>query len=172
MQVVIKKTTSAGVVIKIEWNASMLEVSLDGNVCGSDLASYGSIELTDANGAQIVWSRDVSSALKSSLPDMPRGARGAVSGSKGTKEVMQLIGQETYDLIVAAVSEAKEKAESDFLVVKKTNTPEDCIVNPEYSHFSLSEIKASELNYDNVNNEGMGGYNPYRDSLTIKAPTA
>jgi hypothetical protein len=171
MQVVIKKTTSAGVIIKIEWSASMLEISLDGDVCGSDLASYGSIELTDANGDQLVWSRDVIHSLKSSLPDMPRGARGAISGSKGTKEVMQLIGQETYNLIVEAVSEAKEKAESDCLVVKKTNATEDLVVNTEYSHLSLSELKAAELNYDNANNEGMGGYNPYRDSLTVKKLT-
>ena len=176
MTTTIKKTTSAGVEIKIEWSATMVSTSLDGDCGVSDVDSRGSVELTDSKGNQIVWSNDVSSALKGSLPDMPRGAKGAISGSKvtqgvkGFKEVMQLIGAETYDLIKLAVQEAREIAESELNISEKP--AENLIDNPKFAHLTNTEIKAAELSYDNLHNEGGEGFNPYRDSLIIKVPTA
>jgi len=41
------------------------------------------------------------------------------------------------------------------------------VINPKYASMSVADAKAAEQNYDNVNNEGGEGYNPYRDNLTV-----
>jgi hypothetical protein len=50
---------------------------------------------------------------------------------------------------------------------KPAKSGPEMIINPSYAHMSRDEIKAAEKRFDDINNEGGEGYNPYRDNLFV-----
>lgn len=104
------------------------------------------------------------------ISGLPANAYGGIQGAKldakgrSTAKGMMPLSEETFK----AISEAHKEALEGIATAKKDAADEtDMIINPEYAHMTRDEIKAAERNFDDINNEGADGYNPYRDNLWV-----
>lgn len=66
----------------------------------------------------------------------------------------------------ALVADARARGKTGY-APKPVKPEPEYVINPAYAHMSREEIKAAEERFDDVNNEGGEGYNPYRDNLWI-----
>jgi hypothetical protein len=167
MDATVSKVSDSGSKIEVKWSASMVNTSLDGDVCGKELISFGELTLSGKDGSVAVYARGGLNAVSTSWPNMPATAVAVVRGMRGSKEIVQPISKSTYDLILQLFAEAKKLAEADCQqpVATKKEEANVFVVNPRYAHMSPEQIRAAERRYYLVNNEGGEGYNPYRDNL-------
>ena len=165
MKAQVIKTSQGGSQIDVKWSARMTSKKLDGFVYGPEMVSIcDSITISKDGNVIITASHDSLSTTYSNLPD---GAYGAIMGHNDGGETILPLSEAVYNLITAALTEAKAQAESDCDKPEPKKEPE-LVINPAYSHMSKQEIKAAEQRYDHINNEGSEGYNPYRDNLYVE----
>lgn len=167
MKTTVTKIASNGVEITVKWSASMVDRDIDGVVYGQDAVSTcDSIELKK-DGAEIIKTTWGAAALLTSYANMPTAAKAVIRGYKAGKEIVQPIGAETYEIILAAIKEAKKQAESDIKTTSDGEKEPALAINPDYAGLSRLELKQKEKDYDDLYNEGCEGFNPYRDNLYI-----
>lgn len=165
----ITKTTSTGTTITVSWSASMTNINLDGDVTSQNISSICTGIKIEKTGQLVVAARDANS-LSSNYPGMPAGAAGVICGTRDNKEVVVPMAAEAYNMITEMLAQAKAQAESDCEQPAQQKAAPEMIINPKFADMSRAEIKAAEIQYDAINNEGGEGYNPYRDELFIVKP--
>ena len=164
MEAQVIKTSQAGIKIEVKWSASMIPKSADGFVYGQEMVSHCD-NVTISKDGNIIIERGLS--LSTNYPNLPAGAYGVIKGQLDGKQTVQPLSEETYNLVIKAISEAKAQAESDCDKPEPKKEPE-LVINPAYSHMSKQEIKAAEQRYmdKSIKAHGNVGNNSAKKEVT------
>ena len=91
---------------------------------------------------------------------MPKGAVARM----GWSDVY--VSQATLEIIKKLIDEVAAEESDEKAPVTKV---EIFIVNPTYAHLTSAELAQKIKDYDLLQNEGVEGYNPYRDNYYVQA---
>lgn len=159
----ITKTTSTGATITAVHSAKIVKKYFEGCEDGERLSSsLNSLKVT-INGKVVLNALTYGEILTTS-GNIPSSSYGIMHTHKGDAPITE----EGYKLAEEAIKEAKEEAEKEFDTDEEEVEKEVLVVNPEYVNLTDKELSELENNYDNINNEGAEGFNPYRDNYLVK----